>query len=188
MFTIVKLREDLDKALVVYENHDPILKAEVYSLLGIVCSKQLKWTQAIYYYNKAAKISSETKTSLVCLIYSYVVCIMTVVVTIMQAADVEMNLADICRDQGSYKRALKHLQKSLEMWEHVQESDTVELSPIALCYAKMALCHLYNKNDKKADEAAQEALLMTSTLPWTQNTGNQVYQCHLVHIADSMFL
>ena len=70
MFTIVKLREDLDKALVVYENHDPIFKAEVYSLLGIVCSKQLKWTQAIYYYNKAAKISSETKTSLVCLIYS----------------------------------------------------------------------------------------------------------------------
>lgn len=56
----------------IYENHDPILKAEVYSLLGIVCSKQLKWTQAIYYYNKAAKISSETKSSLVRLVYSYV--------------------------------------------------------------------------------------------------------------------
>ena len=91
----------------------------------------------------------------------------------LQAADVEMSLGDICSDQGNYKKALRHLEKSRKMLEKVRDSNQAhELHlPIATRFAKMALCHLYNGRGQRADVEAQWALSTTSALPWTQNSG-----------------
>lgn len=87
-----------------------------------------------------------------------------------------MNLGDICSDQGNYKKALVHLKKSWKMLASMRESNQAQelFLPMANRLAKMALCHLYKGNDEQADKEAKWALLMTSVLPWTQNSGNNL--------------